>query len=804
MLAQVPYQGYDYQTAFWSKDSFMSEINRTGPKERGFIKNRFAASAKKKPGGLSYVIYWLLSFSFSIWLIWLVFSSAAESSWIGGPVKAALVGFLGQTAYFFPFILLYGLVAILTKLNKPHKGVMTLTLGAFMLLGSISSIIDLLGSRFGAEVFDGGWLGYALEGVLAKMFGSLGAALFSGVILFAGLQLLFKISWLRVYKTVSSAIADDYRHWAAARKELKSKLKLISDKEVAEGPAYEARPIHEPPPAPKKDEAPAQPPAPLIVRTATEAPAHKEKDPKASAPAIHKMQTPDTADKPAVHAKVDGHFKDFKLPSTSLLEEPSKQGFVGPTNDEITASQNLLADTFKSFGISITVSGVYPGPVITRYEVTPAPGVKISSIVSLSNDVALAMKASGGIRVIAPIPGKSAIGFEIPNNNRAKVTLREVLESSTFNERKDSLLFGIGRHAEGSIAVANLETMPHLLVAGATNSGKSVFMQALILSIIYRKTPDEVKFLFIDPKRLELTFYEDIPYLYDPKETPDKVSVVTDPKEAAKSLLALTRVMEKRYIKFEKARVKNIASYNKWAVANGEPTEYYIVVVIDELADLILQVKNVVEDAIQRLAQMARAVGIHLVLATQRPSVDIITGVIKANLPSRVALQVTSKTDSRVILDTPGAESLIGRGDLLYLAIDAQKPVRIQGAYVSEEEIRKVADYLRAQARPNYLPLVEDEEKSMSGSGGSSEELVNAMRLILERRRVSQDLLKAHFGSSARATNLLSILETNGFIRKPEGSNRWEIDFDKIGAHVDAESCAPDIQAMEEEKGNLQ
>ena len=773
----------------------MPEIKTKEPKERGFARNRFAApGGKKKPGGLFYAVYWLLSFAFSVWFIWLLFSGTPKGI-IGSAVSKGLFAFLGQTAYFFPLILLYGLIAILLKLNKPHKGVMTLILGAFMLLGSISSIIDLLSARFGAEVFDGGWLGYALEGILAKMFGSLGAALFSGVILFTGLQLLFKISWLKVYKTVSSAIAADYRDWAAARSQLKSRLKIISDKEASEGPAYTALPIPEPRAASSEPLLPD--PGPRVVRTETEAPAHKEKESKPAAPQSRKTPAPEAAGAPtAVHAKVEGHFKDFKLPPTSLLEEPSRQGFVGPTNEEINSSQNLLADTFRSFGISITVSGVYPGPVITRYEVTPAPGVKISSIVSLANDVALAMKSSGGIRVIAPIPGKSAIGFEIPNNKRAKVCLREVLESSAFNESRDVLAFCLGRHAEGSIATANLETMPHLLVAGATNSGKSVFMQALILSIIYRNTPDEVKFLFIDPKRLELTFYEDIPYLYDPKETPDRVSVVTDPKEAAKSLLALTRVMEKRYIKFERAKVKNIASYNKWALANGEPQEHYIVVVIDELADLILQVKNVVEDAIQRLAQMARAVGIHLVLATQRPSVDIITGVIKANLPSRVALQVTSKTDSRVILDTPGAESLIGRGDLLYLAIDAQKPVRVQGAYVSEDEIRKVADYLRAQAKPHYLPLVEEEEKSMGGSGGSSEELINAMRLILERRRVSQDLLKAHFGSSARATNLLSILETNGFIRKPEGSNRWEIDFEKIGGHLDAES-APETPARE-------
>ena len=771
-------------------------------KGRGLVKNRFAAPGKKKPGGLSYVIYWLLSFSFSLWLIWILFGPVSKGR-VGEIIHDNLFAFFGPyNTYLFPFILLYGLVAILLKLNKPHKGIMTLFMGILMILGAISTMLESMGVYFFSETAKyGGWLGYALDIPVFSMFGSLGVALFAIVVFFIGVQLLFKITWIRIYKAVSSAIIDDYHHWAAARKELKAKLKLISDKEADEGPAYEARPIPETPAAVRT--APPLQPEPRIVRAVAEDPAHTGKEPKAAAPQGNKIRTPDSAEKPAADGKTEGHFKDFKLPSTSLLEEPARTGVVGPTNEEITASKNLLEDTFRSFGISIHVSGVYPGPVITRYEVTPAPGVKISSIVSLSNDVALAMKASGGIRVIAPIPGKSAIGFEIPNNNRAKVSLREVLESSTFNERKDSLLFGIGRHAEGSIAVANLETMPHLLVAGATNSGKSVFMQALILSIIYRKTPDEVKFLFIDPKRLELTFYEDIPYLYDPKETPDRVSVVTDPKEAAKSLLALTRVMEKRYIKFEKARVKNIASYNKWAIANGEPAEYYIIVVIDELADLILQVKNVVEDAIQRLAQMARAVGIHLVLATQRPSVDIITGVIKANLPSRVALQVTSKTDSRVILDTPGAESLIGRGDLLYLAIDAQKPVRIQGAYVSEDEIRKVADYLRAQAKPHYLPLVEDEEKSMSGSGGSSEELVNAMRLILERRRVSQDLLKAHFGSSARATNLLSILETNGFIRKPEGSNRWEIDFDKIGSHVDAESSAPDIQAMEEEKGTV-
>ncbi len=760
---------------------------------RDFAKNRASAKGKKKTSAFSYVLYWAGAFAVNLWLLWVLFTSG-QRGFAGEKVHTAFLGFLGNTAYIFPIIFLYGMVAILLNVNKPHKGVITLTSGILLLLGSVSAIIELFSSHFGPWQNAGGWLGNFIYEMLYGMFGAAGAGLFSAVLLFAGIQLLFKISWRKVLKAASSAAVDDYRNWSAARRELTAKLKIISEKEQAEGPVYDAAPIVEPPPVVRRQpeavpEKSAPAPAPVIVRAQQDpAPA------KAPKPASEAAPRADGKEKLA-----DPYFKNFKLPGAELLDKPSAQADIGPTEAEIASAGLQLETTFKSFKIDVRISGVYPGPVITRYEVTPAPGVKISSIVSLSNDVALAMKSAGAIRVIAPIPGKSAIGFEIPNNRRAKVCLRELLENPVFNEGRAPLLVALGRYAEGAVAVANLETMPHLLVAGATASGKSVFMQSLILSLIFRNKPDEVKFLFIDPKRLELTFYEDIPYLYDPKETPDRVSVITDPKSAAKSLVALTRVMEKRYKKFEKARVKNIASYNKWALENNEPQEYYIIVVIDELADLMLQQKNVVEDAIQRLAQMARAVGIHLVLATQRPSVDVITGVIKANLPSRVALQVTSKTDSRVILDCPGAEALIGKGDLLYLAIDAQKPSRIQGAYVTEDEIRRVADFVKAQARPNYLPLTEDEETQGSGKGSSSEEMVAAIRLVLERRRVSQDLLKAHFGSSARATNILSILEMNGFIHKPEGSNRWEIYFDKMESHLKSQAAAAVIQPQPEE-----
>ncbi len=765
-------------------------------------RNRASAQGKKKPSALSYVMYWAGAFAFNIWLIWVLFSSSTRGI-VGETVAGAFTSFLGNTAYIFPFIFLYGLVAILMNVNKPHKGALTLTSGILLVLGSVSSITELLSSHFGPWQAAGGWLGHFLYEVLYKMFGAAGAGLFSAVLLFAGVQLLFKISWRKVFKMAVSAAADDYRNWSAARRELKARLKIIADKEQASGPEYDAKPIPEPPPVIRAEEkAPEPEPAPKpemkIVRAQVETPAAQ---PAPAKPEPQKAAAKE-GEKPAAKQKgADSIYKDFKLPGVDLLDKPPQNSLIGPAEDEINAARIQLETTFKSFNIEVHVSGVYPGPVVTRYEVTPAPGVKISSIVSLSNDVALAMKSAGAIRVIAPIPGKAAIGFEIPNNTRAKVGLRELLESPQFNGAKPPLTFALGRYAEGAVAVANLETMPHLLVAGATASGKSVFMQSLILSLIFRNKPDEVKFLFIDPKRLELTFYESIPYLYDPKVTPDRVSVITDPKDAAKSLVAMTRVMEKRYKKFEKARVKNIASYNKWALEHGEQQEYYIIIVIDELADLMLQTRNVVEDAIQRLAQMARAVGIHLVLATQRPSVDVITGVIKANLPSRVALQVASKMDSRVILDCPGAEALIGRGDLLYLAIDAQKPSRIQGAYVSEDEIRRVADFTKAQASPCYMPLVEDEETQGTGKGSSSEELRAALRLVLERRRVSQDLLKAHFGSSARATNILSILEMNGFIHKPEGSNRWEIFFDKMEAHLNSQQAQAEQPPAEEPAG---
>lgn len=736
-----------------------------------------AAKSKKAEGrgGLAALLWWFFALAFNIWLFWIILNPAQKGI-LGEFVFSKLSGLFGLSIYLLPFLTLYGIIALLLKLGKPNKGLFTLLLAVSSILIFFSSILEFIKVKTSNLAFDGGWIGYAAESLLARIFGDIGALIFSFAFLVFGVQIAFKISWLKILSDLWDSIKIDYKQWNVARDEFASRLKIINEKKERKERVYDIKPVEaasaqiENPQEKINNQTEIEKPKPQ-TQPAEQAPVFapkEEKQPKGEL----KRQTKKSSEYDM--------FKNFKLPDINLLNPPETGVSYGPDQEEIQQAKNKLEETLKNFEIAAFVSGVYPGPVITRYEVTPSPGVKISSIVSLSNDIALAMRAQG-IRVIPQIPGKSAIGFEIPNAKRAKVGLREILESSKFNAAHGKLVFAIGKHADGSPATANLETMPHLLVAGATGSGKSVFLQSLIVSLIYRNTPDEVKFLFIDPKRLELTFYEGIPYLYDPKVTPDKVSVITDAKEAAKSLVALTRLMDSRYKKFERARVKNIASYNKWAEQNNQPKEFYIVVVIDELADLMLQAKNVVEENIQRLAQMARAVGIHLVLATQRPSVDVITGVIKANLPSRIALQVSSKIDSRVIIDMPGAESLIGRGDMLYLGIELQKPERIQGCYVSEEEIEKIADFIKEQGEPNYpVENAAEEAQFDTGKGGSSEELTAALKLILERKKVSQDLLKAHFGSSARATNLLSILEVRGFIYKPEGTNRWQIFFDKI------------------------
>lgn len=700
---------------------------------------------------------WLAALFFTLWLAWAQWSPAPSGGMLGRFMADNLLRLLGQACYLLPPLLIYGLMFLLR--GDKGAGALSFSLGAALSLSAVSCELALLKNLLPDSKMTGGWMGGALADLFSRIFGGAGAALCGGLLLVWGVNILFDVPWGRAVKNLVELIKADFAAWREGRLKLKTQIENArgKDRELA---------INRHGTAPRQPETKPQEPAPVAAPVINRTAAETGKQP----PAPHSHEK-------AAKKKEGGYI----LPGLDLLTSPPPDRAMGPSDAEIQAATQKLADTLASFNIEADVTGVSPGPVVTRYEIKPRPGVKVSSIVGLSNDIALAMKAYG-IRVEAPIPGKDAIGFELPNEKPAMVYLREILEDPGVAKKTAPLMVALGRYANGAPAFANLEKMPHLLVAGATNSGKSICLQTIIVSILCRSTADKVKFLLIDPKRLELTFYENIPHLYDPNNDCADAAVVTDPKNAVKSLQALVKVMETRYKVFEAAKVKNIESYNRWAKENGKPAEFYIIVIIDELADLMLQTRAAVEDSIQRLAQMARAVGIHLVLCTQRPSVDIITGVIKANLPSRIALQVASKMDSRVILDYPGADSLLGKGDMLYLAIDAQRPSRIQGAYVSENEINNVADFLRAQGGPDYPPPVPQEGNAamFAVMGASPEDFRAALKLVAERRRVSQDLLKAHFGSSARATNMLSILEMKGFIHKPEGSNRWEIQFDRI------------------------
>ena len=460
--------------------------------------------------------------------------------------------------------------------------------------------------------------------------------------------------------------------------------------------------------------------------------------------------------------------KPYILPPFRLLAKPSSAGKAGDQNDYMQTARKLEA-TLESFGVRAKVLEVVRGPAVTRYEIQPDIGVKVSRIVALTDDIALALAAKD-IRMEAPIPGKSAIGIEVPNNEVSIVTMREVMETTVFQEAESKLTIAFGRDISGQTIVGNLAKMPHLLVAGATGSGKSVCINGIITSILYKAKPDEVKFLMIDPKMVELNMYNGIPHLLAP--------VVTDPKRASLALKKIVVEMEKRYELFSKSGTRNIEGYNKLMKDNLPAVLPYIVVIVDELADLMMVAANDVEEAIMRLAQMARAAGIHLIIATQRPSVDVITGVIKANIPSRIAFGVSSNVDSRTILDMAGAEKLLGRGDMLFMPMGSSKPIRVQGAYLTDQEVENIVDYARDQGQAEYDESLvpEVEEPSSNGDEMLDELYDQAVQIILEAKQASVSLLQRRMRVGyTRAARLIDSMEARGIIGPYEGSKPREV-----------------------------
>ncbi len=469
----------------------------------------------------------------------------------------------------------------------------------------------------------------------------------------------------------------------------------------------------------------------------------------------------------------------YELPPVDLLDPPKNSGSTGSAS-ELREKGETIVKTLKSFGVGTRIVEICQSPSVTRFELQPDPGVKISRITSLADDIAMNLAASG-VRIEAPIPNKNAVGIEVPNAEKAMVTLREILENNSFKNSKSRLNVALGRDIQGEATCADLAKMPHLLVAGTTGSGKSVCLNTMIMSLLYNATPEEVKLIMIDPKKVEFTVYRSIPHLLVP--------VVADPRKAAGALSWAVAEMDKRYALFAEKGVRNLQGYNTYAVSNNLPKMPQIVIIIDELSDLMMAASNEVEDSICRLAQKARAAGMHLIVATQRPSVDVITGLIKANIPSRIAFAVKSQIDSRTIIDTQGAEKLLGNGDMLYCPVGLSKPVRVQGCYVSDDEIERVIEFVTSQGDVKYDDAVMQEielkaaqdgkkkssatvEADASSTGDYGDEMIpKAIEVVVEAGMASTTLLQRKLKLGyARAARIVDELSEMGIIGPFEGS----------------------------------
>ncbi len=601
----------------------------------------------------------------------------------------------------------------------------------------------------------GGVLGYLLGPASTRLLGFAGSGVLWIAALVAGLALAFRFSWLRVAERIGATIEG-------LREQRKGRLEQAEDRRLGEQALREREHVFEVERQIAADQTPL-----LIEPTIAEIPESKR--------VVKERQK-----------LLFSELSDTKLPQVDLLDAaPAKVETV--TTESLEMTSRLIEKKLKDFGVEVRVVAASPGPVITRYEIEPATGVKGSQVVNLAKDLARSLSLVS-IRVVETIPGKTTMALELPNAKRQVIRLAEILGSQVYNDAASQLTIGLGKDIVGGAVVADLARMPHCLVAGTTGAGKSVGINAMILSLLYKAEARDVRLILIDPKMLEMSVYEGIPHLLAP--------VVTDMKQAANALNWCVGEMERRYKLMSKLGVRNLSGYNKKladAVERGEtlpnpfsltpdapePLERlpYIVVVIDELADLMMVVGKKIEELIARLAQKARASGIHLILATQRPSVDVITGLIKANIPTRLSFQVSSKIDSRTILDQMGAEALLGQGDMLYLPPGTGLPVRVHGAFVSDEEVHRVVDYLKSQGEPNYIEgileggtLDGDGDVSTAdmpgGGGGESDPMYDqAVAIVLQHKRASISLVQRHLRIGYnRAARLLEQMEKSGLV----------------------------------------
>ncbi|HZN08689.1 MAG TPA: DNA translocase FtsK [Pyrinomonadaceae bacterium] len=733
---------------------------------------------------------------------------------IGANVAATAFQFIGLAAYLLPLLLFAG--AWRRFRRSAIQSPLTRIAGLLILVAAASALLSISQMRplFDSSVQPGGLLGSVVAQGLASGLGPIGATILLVAIAASGLLLATNFSFIRLYEMIANALAtrfafvgklpERFHAWRQLRREqaqkrketkalikaereatrnaLKQTLNLTAAERVADfmketaaappAPVETAKVIREAKRAMVEPE-----PAPAWIPTVT-AEEEKETDGvdqmvKGASVMRVKTEAPAPAKLP-FDATRHVSYDDYNPPALHFLNEAPPHS--EQADAELLALANRLAEKCKEFNVTGQIKHICPGPVVTTYEFKPDPGVKYSRVVSLVDDLCLALKAES-IR-IDRMPGKPHVGIEVPNPRRETIFLREVIESRPFQESGSKLTIALGKTIDGLNYVADLAKMPHLLIAGTTGAGKSVGVNALIVSILYRARPDEVKFILIDPKRLELGLYEDIPHLATP--------IIVDPKVASRSLKWAVAEMERRYRDLAGWGVRNIDGYNTEIMRRNLIKEYddqgqpwkplpYIVIIIDELADLMMTSGREVEESITRLAQMARAVGIHLVLATQRPSVDVITGLIKANFPSRISFRVSSKIDSRTIIDTNGAEQLLGRGDMLFLPPGTSRLIRVHGAYIDETEIGKIVAHIKAQGAPAYdesITQSEEEALGLDASGGEHDELFEeALRICVEMKRASTSVLQRRLRIGyGRAAAILDMMEREGLIGQADGS----------------------------------
>lgn len=655
---------------------------------------------------------------------------------IGAYLGAALFFVMGFSSYVIPILVLSWALARFWGI-RPQNVYFKIVGTAFLIIASSALFSIVAGSDSTVRFRFGGIAGLAFSDFLMKYLGFFGAILVIAV--------LFLLSVLLATEFLLLPFLT--RSFRSSRDALSRVKETIAKGKPASGFTFRKdwKAQHEsktlPPPAP-----------PAVVITRNMALSDK-------APA--KDRRPEAQPRPAAAV-------EYKLPSLDLLDSPPPIE-ERKIRDDFDANSRILEETLGDFDIKAKVVGYSKGPVITRYEVEPESGVKIHRITSLGDNIALAMKAQS-IRIVAPIPGKGTIGFEVPNSTSAIVYFREIADSKEYKEFRSRLKMALGKDIAGVPVIADLAGMPHLLIAGATGSGKTVCVNTIIMSLLYSFTPDEVKFIMIDPKRVELAVFNELPHLLCP--------VVTDAKKVSVALDWVVSEMDSRYELFAKTGVRNIDLYNDKAVKESASKLPYIIVIIDELADLMMVAQQDIESAITRLAQLSRAVGIHIILATQRPSVDVITGVIKANFPARISFKVASKVDSRTVLDMNGADKLLGRGDMLFMEPGASRPVRAQASLISDAEIEKIVSFIKSERGPDYVEeILAVQKKAQAGRKFEKDEVYEeAVKVVLETRQASVSMLQRRLGLGyTRAARIIDMMETGGIVGPYQGSKPRDI-----------------------------